>query len=121
MEDNGLFWKDNYHILEKYDEEIQECINILCFEPIHEKYKKISLNCFCVKYAFRTLNEMIEMNDLEKVKEYYKEDLDEGSWTIDVVEDSSEVEEYFKNRTLPEFYYECLEFLEEWEESERHQ
>jgi hypothetical protein len=100
MKSNSLIWENVYN---KLNPELQI------------RYVNLMSKRYDIKYALRTINILIDKNTLQETIKYYKKDLDNGSWTIDIVDNSGNVDDYFNENNLEEFYSDLISFCEEWE------
>lgn len=83
---------------------------------LHNKYR-IASESYYVKYAVRTLNQMILQETKEDLKSYWIKDIESGSWTIDICE-LDEADTFFKENSVEEILDAAITFINDWEENE---
>ena len=88
--------------------------NIKLERSIKEYCKLVQYKSYDIKYAVRTLNNLLQLSDKETLKKEFKEDLEQGSWTIDIC-NLNNIEEYFEENSLEEIQYDLISFCYEWE------
>jgi len=98
-----LFNKESYRNLEK--------------DTTKKKYLNLCLKSFIIKYAVRTLNQLLIIRDKEILKETFLKDLKSGSWTIDIC-DEENIDEYFKDNSIMEIQDDLIEFCSDWADNE---
>ena len=77
-------------------------------------YCQLTLKSYPIKYAMRTLNNLLKIDSKEELKTKFIEDIESGQWTIDIVDNISEVEDFFKERSLKEIQSELIRFCLDW-------
>jgi hypothetical protein len=95
----------------------KEIFDNLKTEKAKKDYVSLDTYSFNIKYAIRTLNNLLELNDKKILKDIYKKDLDSGSWTIDITNIES-LDIYFEENDIDQIKEDLIEFCLEWGKSE---
>jgi len=110
-----------YEAVEKAEKEgylfDKDILESLTLDRTKIAYCQLSLISFNIKYAVRTLNLFLAIEDKDLLKEAYAADLDSGSWTIDIC-DYDNIDFYFNEHSLQDIRFELINFCLDWAENE---